>query len=460
MLFQSQVFILVFAPLVLAAYYLAARSAVVRESILILASAIFYGWWDARFLPLIAGQVVFTWLIARWAGRSRWLIPLGIAANLAVLALFKYADFAVETAEALAGVELPRGGLVLPIGISFYTFEIISYLVDLRGGHAPQYGLRRFLLYVLYFPHLVAGPIIRHNELIPQFCLDPLRPGVAERIGRGAAVFVLGFVKKVFIADHLAPIADAGFQAAAGGAPGLETAWSGALAFSLQLFFDFAAYSEMAIGLGLMMGLRLPDNFAMPYRSRNLQEFWRRWHMTLSRFLRDYVYIPLGGSRAGTLRFIAAVLGTMGLCGLWHGAGWTFVAWGLFHGVGLLACRAWGGLGLALPFAASWAVTMAFVVVGWVLFRASDFGSALAMLQGMAGLGGEAPVASGKALRETWSLIALAAVISVAAPLNATFALDRLRPQVGVAVLAGAVLVIGVLAVGQGQPTNFIYFQF
>ncbi len=454
LLFQSQIFVLVFLPIAIGGFFLAARHIALREWLLIGASAVFYGWWDARFLPLLFGQTVLSWLVARIAGRqSRWLVPLAIAANLGVLSLFKYADFLVESTEALMGMSLPRSGLILPIGISFYTFQIISYLVDLRNGQAPVYGLRRFVLYVTFFPQLVAGPIVRHNEIMPQFDLDPWREGLAERLGRGGTLFVIGFCKKVFIADQLAPVADAAFASAVGGAPALGTAWSGSLAFAFQLFFDFSAYSDMAIGLGLMMGLRLPDNFNVPYRARNIQEFWRRWHMTLARFLRDYVYIPLGGSRAGRARYVAAAMITMGLCGLWHGAGWTFVAWGLMHGVGLVVCRAWGMLEIKLPHLVSWTMTMLFVLVGWVLFRSVDFVSALHMLEGMAGLG---RLDAG----EGWRLIAIAALVSIIGPASVTFALERLRPSPAYAVLAAMLLVTGLLEVGESQPVNFIYFQF
>ncbi|WP_026379559.1 MBOAT family O-acyltransferase [Afifella pfennigii] len=454
MLFQSQVFLLLFLPVVFGAFFLLARRMVAREWMLIVASAFFYGWWDARFLPLLFGQAVLSWLLVRFARPGfRFLLPLGIALNLGVLALFKYADFAVESLEALLGEPLPRSALILPIGISFYTFQIISYLADAQRGVAPRYGLRRFVLYVSFFPQLIAGPIVRHNEIMLQFDQDPLRPGLGERIGRGATLFVIGLLKKVFLADQLAPIADGAFAAATGGAPGLGDAWSGALAFSLQLFFDFSAYSDMAIGLAMVMGIRLPTNFDAPYRARNLQEFWRRWHITLSRFLRDYVYIPLGGSRHGTRRYVFAAMATMGLCGLWHGAGWTFVVWGLMHGAGLIVARGFGAVPVRLPYVVSWAITMGFVLIGWVLFRAVDFASATAMLAGLAGLGGAAP-------GEGWALIAVGAAIAVLGPASVTFAFEQLKPYRAVAALAAAGFVAAVLEVGEGAPVSFIYFQF
>jgi alginate O-acetyltransferase complex protein AlgI len=454
MLFQSQIFVLAFLPLTLALYYMLARRPVAREWMVIVASAIFYGWWDIRFLPLMVGQTVISWAAARvWGAGHRLVLPVAIAGNLIVLALFKYADFAIASLEALIDTPLPRSGLILPIGISFYTFHLVTYLVDLRRGEAPVYGLRRLLLYVMYFPQLVAGPIIRQSEIMWQFDLDPLRDGLAERFGRGAVLFAIGFTKKVFIADRLAPIADHAFATAVAGTPLLGDAWAGSVAFGLQLFFDFSAYSEMAIGIGLMMGLRLPDNFNVPYRARNLQVFWRRWHMTLSRFFRDYLYIPLGGSREGEARFVTATLVTMGLCGLWHGAGWTFVVWGLMHGVGLIVCRAWGRTGFTLPSLVSWGLTMAFVFAGWVLFRSADFPSAIAMFRGLAGLGGWS-------VSDDWPLIAAAAAVSLIGPSSTVFSLEKLTPRPAYAVIAALVFTAGVLEIGRGQPVSFIYFQF
>ena len=255
-------------------------------------------------------------------------------------------------------------------------------------GEAPRYELRRLTLFVVLFPHLIAGPIVRHNEIIPQFAEDPLRPGVAERISRGLALLVAGIAAKVLIADNLARIADPVFAVAERGVPTFSEAALGTLAFALQVFFDFAAYSDMAIGLALMMGFHFPLNFEQPYRSTSLRLFWRRWHMTLSRFLRDYVYIPLGGSREGTARYLFAVLFTMGLCGLWHGAGWTFVLWGLGHGIGLAVCRFWDDARLPMPALLGWLLTFLFAVVLFGLFRATDLASAWRLGAGLVGAGG------------------------------------------------------------------------
>ncbi len=454
MLFQSQVFILLFLPAVLGAYYLSAERPVLREAILILASLLFYAWWDPRFVPLLVGQTVATWLIAEAYLRypSRAWIVLGVAANLAVLAFFKYLAFVAGAVVGIMGVPVQGWDLILPLGISFYTFELISYLVDLRRGDGPHYQLRKFCLFIFLFPHLIAGPIIRHNEIIPQFSLSPFRPGLSKRFAYGIAFFVIGCVKKVFIADPLAGVADPIFASAQ--SPAFGDAWLGALAFTFQLFLDFSAYSEMAIGLGLMLGFQFPDNFNVPYRATSIREFWRRWHMTLSRFLRDYLYIPLGGSRNGWLTYVKATLITMGLCGLWHGAGFTFVVWGLAHGLALIVCRLWEDRGRPLPAPLAWGITMLFVIVSWVLFRAPDFATAGAMLSGMAGFNG--------LLGETeWpAVLGLAAAVSILGPSTKEFVEDWLKPlpAYGIAFALAAVMVV--LEVGAGQPRSFIYFQF
>lgn len=456
MLFQTQGFILIFLPLALAAYWAVAGREALRQWVLIAASLVFYGWWDVRFLPLLLGQISLTWLLAGISdkGRRLWPVALGVVMNLASLATFKYLDFLITSAAALIGHELPRAGLTLPIGISFFSFQLISYLVDLRRQDAPIYPLRPFALFVLLFPHLIAGPIVRHNELVPQFALDPRRAGMAQRFATGGMLFVLGLAKKVWIADKLAAIADPLFLKATTTSLKFAESWTAALAFSLQLFLDFSAYTEMAIGIALMFGLLLPENFRRPYLASDMRDFWRRWHMSLSLFLRDYLYIPLGGSHGGMATFLFASLATMAICGLWHGAGWTFVAWGLWHGLGLIGCRGWQSLKRPLPTPLAWVLTMAFVIVGWVLFRAADFTTAWGMLASMAGAHG----LSGKLTGVGWLMLGAAASSLIP---SAHEIKDRwLVPSPALAILAALLALACVLEVGSGAPVNFIYFQF
>ena len=390
MLFQSQFYVLAFLPAVVAAYYLCAGSPAWRQWILIVASLAFYAWWDARFLVLPVAQITLTWLLALLHERTGSRVPLiaGVVLNLASLGTFKYLDFAMQSIEKAIGFDLPRAHIILPIGISFFSFQLISYLVDRMRGEAPIYRYRPFALFVLLFPHLIAGPIVRHNELVPQFDEDLRREGLWMRIGIGLVILTVGFGKMVLLADNFAPLVDGLFTQATRTALSFGDAWTAVLGFSFQLFFDFSAYTEMAIGTALLFGLLLPENFRRPYIATDLRDFWRRWHISLSKFLRDYLYIPLGGSRAGPARYVIATMLTMGLCGLWHGAGWTYVIWGLWHGVGLVACHGWQRLGRPMPALLGWAVTMLFVAVGWVVFRADTFGTATSIVGSMAGLNG------------------------------------------------------------------------
>lgn len=456
MLFQSQGFILLFLPAAVLAYYAVANNLAARQSILILASLFFYGWWDARFIPLLLGQILATWLLSLWherSGRNAALVA-GILVNLASLATFKYLDFLIGSAEAISGILLPRAHVVLPIGISFFSFQLISYLIDRMRNDAPIYPLRQFSLFVLLFPHLIAGPIVRHNELVPQFAQDPRRDGMWARISLGLVLFTFGLAKKVLLADRLAEIVDPIFAKAVHAPLNFGEAWSGTLAFTFQLFCDFSAYTEMAIGIALMFGLLLPENFRRPYLASSLRDFWRRWHITLSNFIRDYLYIPLGGSRAGTVRYILATLGAMGICGLWHGAGWTYVAWGLWHGFGLIVCRGWQSLKRPLPWIAGWAITMLFVVVSWVLFRAADFGTAASILSSLfAGYGFGGHIVNP-------GLIVIAAAASLFLPSAYEIKESRPLPWPSIAIGTAILAAFCVLEVGRGPALTFIYFRF
>ena len=458
MLFNSQAFILGFLPCVLGLYYLLAERRAARQAVLVAASLVFYGWWDVRFVPLLVGLTLANWLVVRAYGRWRqgaWLVA-GVVMNLTVLGVCKYADFAAGSLDALLGITHRPWSIVLPLGISFFTFQKISYLVDLRRGDRHVYGLLEFAAFVTFFPQLIAGPLVRHNEIIPQFDLPPRRPELWENLSRGAALFTIGLAKKAAIADTVAQVCDPLYaRFAAGLHPGVAEAWAAAGAYMLQIYFDFSGYSDMAIGLALMFGLRLPMNFAAPYRAASIREFWRRWHMTLSRFLRDYVYIPLGGNRAGHGRQAANVVATMLLGGLWHGAAWTFVVWGGLHGLGLAANSAWDRAGLRMPRLAGWVLTTLFVLAGWVLFRSPDFATAWRVFGGLAGMNGV-----GRVHVDNAAVFAAAVAIVLLAPPSQVIALERLRPAPWLAVPAGVALVALLLLVGGRVPNEFIYFQF
>ena len=333
------------------------------------------------------------------ARRGKRLLVLAVAADLAVLAYFKYANFFLDNINAALGTTTSLGTIILPLGISFFTFTQIAFLVDAYQGKAREYSFVHYGLFVTYFPHLIAGPILHHREMMPQFALPGTYRPEYGNLAAGLTIFVIGLFKKVVIADGVASYVSPVFDAPqAGQMLTFLEAWCGTLAYTFQLYFDFSGYSDMAVGLSLMFGIRLPINFHSPYKAVNIVEFWRRWHMTLSRFLRDYLYYPLGGNRKGPGRRYVNLMVTMLLGGLWHGAGWTFIVWGGLHGVFLVVNHAWRALrerlGHDLKRSTAWsralgcAVTFAAVAAGWVVFRADSLESATAIWRAMAGLNG------------------------------------------------------------------------
>ena len=457
MLFPSQVFLLLFLPLTLFAFHALVRDTGGRIAVVLLASLTFYGYWDVRFVPLLVASILVNWLLGRayHARPHDGLIALGVLFNLGLLGFFKYTNFFAEAVLTALDVPFEPWTIILPLGISFFTFQQVSYIVDLRRDQAPRYGLLDYAAYVSFFPQLIAGPIVRHNELIPQFRAAFGRRIDAECMTRGAVLLVLGLGKKVFLADEIAPIADAGFAAAGGGVPGGLAAWQGVLAYGLQIYFDFSSYSDMAMGLAGLFGLDLPINFDKPYRTLSIRDYWRHWHMTLSRFIRDYLYIPLGGSRTGPLRTYIVVVVTMTLCGLWHGAGWTYVLWGTLHGLAVAWNRWWGRHGVRLPVSLAWLLTMLFLQVGWAFFRADDLAMTWRMLEGMF-----APADWGRIDDDAWYAIGIGAVLAIAGPSNIEMARGRLLFRRAVVPLVALLLVAVLMRVGQGRALEFIYFQF
>ncbi|MDO9428968.1 MAG: MBOAT family O-acyltransferase [Methylobacterium sp.] len=454
MLFNSIVFLLGFLPVALGLHAVVLRwRPASRPDCLLLLSFVFYGWWDPRFVPLLAVSILANWLVARayLRNRPRGLIPLAIALNLAALAVFKYLDFLADLVAWIPGVDLGHAGLALPLGISFFTFHHCMYLADLRAGRAPAFGLRAYALYIAFFPQVLAGPLVRWREVMHQFA--ERAPVAPERVGQGLMLLCLGLTKKVFFGDPLAGIVNPVFELAASGATvTVAQAWQAALGFTFQIYFDFSGYTDMALGLGLMFGIVLPPNFDRPYRATSLREFWRRWHMTLSRFLRDYLYVPLGGNRRGLARQLLALGATMTLGGLWHGAGLTFVAWGAAHGLGLGLGLLWRRAGLAMPAAFGWCLTFGFVAMTWVLFRAPDLPTALRILGGLVG---QAPLGTGL----SWRTLAPAAALACLGP-TAWTVVQRTPPGRLAALGFGLLFVALLLRIGEDANYAFIYFQF
>ncbi len=466
MLFNSQQFILLFLPITLLVFLLISSRGGRTPALLwlVLASLFFYGWWNPDYVPLLAGSVLVNFLLARimvHARRRSWqrfaLLTLGVVFNLSLLGYFKYAGFLLDNIGGIAEAGFTLAATTLPLAISFYTFQQISYLVDVWRNRGREYDLLRYAAYVTFFPQLIAGPIVRHHELIPQFELDPLRQGLWERVGRGAVLFAIGLVKKVLIADYLTEIVDPAYTAAAAdGGLTFATAWVAAFAFSWQIYFDFSGYSDMAIGLALMFGYRLPVNFNAPYRAASLQEFWQRWNITLSRFLRDYLFVPLARSRHLVHPGVVAVLVTMFLGGLWHGAAWTFAVWGLVHGVGLAVNAGFSRAGYKLPKGMGWLLTLLFWVEITVLFRADSFATAATFWRAMHDLSGVVSSWDGRNL----ALVAAAGLVAIVGPTSQQIAFDRLVPSRWYALAAGLAVAVAIVLVGGGDAQEFYYFQF
>jgi alginate O-acetyltransferase complex protein AlgI len=396
MLFNSFVFLLAFLPASLLIYHWlrVTDRQMLAKLFLVGASIFFYGWWDVRYVPLVLVSIAVNFgislLIERKPPRARLLVILGLALNLGLLGYYKYANFFVSTLDTLGGFDISMRKVVLPLAISFFTFQQIAYLVEVYKDRKAADSLTDYSLFVLFFPHLIAGPITHHKEMLPQFKVMGRGPLPYSYVAVGLGILVLGLFKKSVVADSLAAICNPIFHAADQG-HGLTpaAAWLGALAYTFQLYFDFSGYSDMAIGLGLMFGIRLPVNFASPYKSLSIIEFWRRWHISLSRFLRNYIYIPLGGNRKGEFKRHLNLMITMALGGLWHGAGWTFLLWGVLHGTYLVCNHFWSTLapkgGGRARAVAAWLLTFLAVVVAWVLFRATTLQGALSVLHSMAG---------------------------------------------------------------------------
>jgi alginate O-acetyltransferase complex protein AlgI len=406
MLFTTAVFVFLFLPLALVGFY-AAPWPRIAAAWLFASSVFFYGYWMPEFTLLLLGSIVCNFIAGRRIGElprngaslikspRAWLV-VGITLNLALLAYFKYANFFIDNLAAALGQAWGMHRVVLPIGISFFTFTQIAFLVDAYRAKVHDYRFVHYGLFVTYFPHLIAGPILHHAQMIPQFDRRETYNFEFGNFVAGCGILGIGLMKKVILADGIAPYADAVFNGAdAGVSPTPAEAWLGALAYTLQLYFDFSGYSDMAIGLSWMFNVRLPINFNSPYRATSISDFWRRWHISLSTFLRDYLYIALGGNQRGEVRRYANLLTTMLLGGLWHGASWSFVFWGFLHGAFLIVNHLFKALcppGLlqwlnhkAWFLAASWLLTIICVVLAWVFFRATTFDGAFLILQGMAG---------------------------------------------------------------------------
>ncbi len=440
MVFSSVPFLFYFLPLFLLAYF-AIPTVPIRNGVALVFSLVFYAWGEPSYSLLLLVSIIFNWLAALVVDATggawrRAAVSAAIAVDLGLLGLFKYAGFVVGNLDDL-GLHISPPSLALPLGISFYTFHCLSYLIDVyrrkfRANRRPV----EIALYIALFPQLIAGPIVRYSNVARQ---------LRARRGRtvaGTRIFIIGLAQKALLADRIAPVADTVFDRTAH--PTLAEAWTGLLAYSLQIYFDFAGYSNMAIGLGLALGFAFPRNFRMPYTAHSITEFWRRWHMSLSSWLRDYLYIPLGGNRGRPWKTWRNLITVFLLCGLWHGASWNFVAWGAWHGSLLILER-------LVPFLRGWPYAVVAVMAGWVLFRTPDLGHAWAFAGALAGADGIGGIGYGVDLVLTnAALVALLAgcVLAVWQPW-------RLH---GAAILA--LLVLAMVSVAAGAYSPFLYFRF
>ena len=503
MLFNSEIFVFAFLPTVWLGYRALQLSGLTRAAVawLVFCSLVFYAWFEPVYVLLIISLIIFNYVasivLLRLRSARRLCLGFAIAANLAVLGYYKYANFFIANVDALTGLEIPIQTILLPIGISFFTFQKIAYLVDIYRGKASEYNFLDFCLFVSFFPQLIAGPIVHHAELIPQF-----RSQMGSRLSNtdlagGLLLFTIGLGKKVLLADVVASWANPVFAAAHVG-HGIDalSAWCAVLAFTFQIYFDFSAYSDMALGLAMLFGIRLPMNFDSPYKATSIVDFWRRWHITLSRFLRDYVYIPLGGNRRGRTRRYVNLMLTMLIGGLWHGAAWTFVIWGGLHGLYLAVNHAWqasrgrlglpeGCLGASGPWLAR-ALTFVSVVAAWVFFRAQSLDAVTMIFQGLVGAApaaatGAYPATDPGQLAVLLALVAGAMLLPNSLELTAAFRpaietvaeapIARLIRQLvtapgplplltGAAVGTTAVVILAFQGFNVARMQPFIYFQF
>ncbi|RXK07215.1 MBOAT family O-acyltransferase [Halarcobacter bivalviorum] len=393
MLFNSFEFIFAFLPIVFIIYfYLNSKRLVVgAKGFLVFSSLFFYSWWNVIYLPIILSSMLFNYVIGNSLNKEnreksftkKSILIFGIICNLCLLAYFKYADFFIENLNLSLNLNINSLNLLLPLAISFFTFQQIAYLVDSYRNETKEYDFLNYALFVTFFPQLIAGPIVHHKEMMPQFASKWNLVKRYKNIALGLFIFSIGLFKKVVIADTFAVWATKGFDEAE--VLTFFEGWATSLSYTFQLYFDFSGYTDMAIGIALLFNIKLPINFNSPYKALDIQDFWRRWHITLSRFLRDYVYIPLGGNRLGNFRTYTNLLATFIIGGLWHGAGWTFIFWGFLHGIALAIHRLWQSIGFKLPKIIAWFITFNFVNIAWVFFRAKEWEDAIKVLKAMFG---------------------------------------------------------------------------
>jgi len=393
MLFNSLEFIFIFLPLTLIVYFLLNKRKLLMSAKvwLVFMSLAFYSYWNIKYLPLILSSITFNYFIGRILGEikifnyklsdKKIILIFGIVCNILLLAYYKYTNFFINNINAISGTQIHFLNLVLPLGISFFTFTQITYLVDAYKGEIQKMDYLNYALFVTFFPHLIAGPILHHSEMMPQFDHKRKKFFSYKNLVLGIVLFSIGLCKKVIIADSLAPYVQLGYSTPA--TLNFIEAWILSFAYTFQLYFDFSGYTDMALGASKMFNINLPINFNSPYKAQNIQEFWRRWHITLGRLLKNYIYIPMGGNKKGELNTYKNLILTFLIGGFWHGAGWTFVIWGLLHGIALVINRLWKKLNIKMHSLIALFITFNFVNITWIFFRANNLSDALVVLRKM-----------------------------------------------------------------------------
>lgn len=480
MIFNSFEFIFLFLPIVWILYYVLGRIHIpFAKTWLLVASLFFYGYWNPAYLPLILISMLLNYAIGAFLGRDRGgvyrrgILTAGILFNVLLLGYYKYYDFFVENINVVFGEDLVLKNILLPLAISFYTFQQIAYLVDSYRLETKEYNFLNYGLFVSFFPQLIAGPIVHHRQVMSQFSSKDSYRIVYENISKGLLIFAIGLFKKVAIADQFAEWANQGYGNV--GSLTFVDSWFTTLSYTLQLYFDFSGYSDMAIGLALLFNIRLPLNFNSPYKALDIQDFWRRWHITLSHFLTTYIYIPLGGNRKGPTRTYLHILIIFFISGIWHGAGWTFLIWGALHGFASVICRWWKGTGHRMNNVSAWIVTFLFVHLAWVFFRALTLADALTVLKAMFGFNGFY-LPSGLAsllpsIDESWLLklpfsassieVALTLAIGLALAFfakNSVEIMEQKQRNTRMAVFIAVLLFYSVMQLQ--QVSEFLYFNF
>ncbi len=489
MLFNSYEFIFLFLPVTFFVYFYLNKKRLTEaaKGWLVFSSLFFYSWWNINYLPLILGSILFNYVVGRslyqYSDTERkglisrkTILFFGIVLNLSLLGYFKYVDFFIENINYAFNTQISLLNLTLPLAISFFTFQQIAYLVDSFRQETEEYDFLNYAVFVSFFPQLIAGPIVHHSEMMPQFSNIRNKAKNYRNIAIGLFIFSIGLFKKSVLADTFSEWVAEGFDVAE--TLSLFEAWATSFSYTFQLYFDFSGYADMAIGAALIFNIKLPINFNSPYKALNIQDFWRRWHMTLSRFLKEYVYIPLGGNRGGNLRTYNNLLATFIIGGIWHGAGWTFIFWGFLHGMAIVINRLWHLTSIKLPAVVAWFITFNFVNVAWIFFRAKEWGDAVRVLTSMFSLdnvvlpgmlknklyflneygvefGGFVKNIGGGYSVPVWLFVAFLIVIF---SYNSNRMAVNLRLSRNYLLLSSALLGVGIMFVSKGS--EFLYFNF